>query len=112
MKNLDLFRKLSEETRQQTFLGGFMTLISVSVIIILFFSEFYLFISHEIIKEILIDFTDVNKNVNFTIDIYLPKSPCFIITVDIQDVIGSFSSNSRLISKQRIDITGKIIADD
>ncbi|CAG9335288.1 unnamed protein product [Blepharisma stoltei] len=109
MKKLDLFTKTNPDIARQTVLGGIFTIFAFSSMLLLFLFELDSFKYPSISKQITIVPTELAKVVNISIDITIPKSPCLLLTVDWQDIIGSYEEDCKSIHKDRIDEEGKNI---
>lgn len=88
LKALDLFRKTHKDHTQQTFAGGLLTLIALSLMISLFISETQLFFDHTIEKSTVIDQDLDSSLVQININITLPRIPCIPISLDHQDDVN------------------------
>ncbi len=79
--------------------------------IILFFSEFRAFIKVKTSSEMLVDTSHSQELLKINIDLIITKLPCSIISLDVQDVMGTHSLNvhGKLV-KNRVDEKGNLIA--
>lgn len=87
-KGLDMYRKVSTDHTQQTYKGGILTLIVGSLMVFLFFSEFQVFTTHEILKETVISQESSMAQVRVNLDVSLPRSPCMPVSLDQQDDVN------------------------
>ena len=98
LKALDMFRKTHRAHTQQTFAGGLLTLIALSLMVSLFISETQSFLDHTIKKSTVIDQDLDSSLVQININITLPFIPCVPISLDHQDDVN----------KHILDYTGTI----
>ncbi|KAJ1612391.1 ERV41 like membrane associated protein [Cryptosporidium canis] len=81
MKQFDAFSKPIAEFRIKTAFGGYLTVLSIIIMIILFYSElkYYLNITRK--DEVTVDQISTNKNINLKMQLEFPKLPCDIVGV-------------------------------
>jgi len=79
--------------------------------ILLFISEFRTFIKIKTSSEMLVDTSHSQELLKINMDIIISKLPCSIISLDVQDVMGTHSLNvhGKLV-KNRVNKNGKFIA--
>jgi hypothetical protein len=79
--------------------------------VLLFISEFKAFIKIKTSSEMLVDTSHSQELLNINMDIIVTKLPCSIITLNVQDVMGTNSLNvhGKLV-KNRVDQYGKFIS--
>lgn len=79
--------------------------------ILLFISEFRSFIKVKTSSEMLVDTSHSQELLKINMDIILTKLPCSIISLDVQDVMGTHSLNVHgKLTKNRVDKYGNQIA--
>lgn len=88
IRGLDLFRKVSSDHSYQTLNGGIITLLTFTIMVILFVSETDAFFKNTIRKETLVDQDSDTSSVQLNIDITLPYTPCHPISLDQQDDVN------------------------
>ncbi|KAK9170978.1 Endoplasmic reticulum vesicle transporter family protein [Cryptosporidium meleagridis] len=83
MKQFDAFSKPISEFRIKTAFGGYLTILSIIAMIILFYSElkYYLNITRK--DEVTVDHLSSNRNINLRMQLEFPKLPCDILGVRI-----------------------------
>ncbi|KAJ1421187.1 endoplasmic reticulum vesicle transporter-domain-containing protein [Ochromonadaceae sp. CCMP2298] len=88
IKNIDAFPKAFDDFRVKTSAGGLVSIISVLIMAILFFSEMSFFLHTETVDHLYVNGTRSNKlNVDF--DISFHNIPCNLLSVDVLDDTGS-----------------------
>lgn len=89
LKSLDFFRKLPNDIETSSVSGGFFSVLAIICGLLLFLSEYRLFATEEVIKEMIIDndqaTTTMRVNINFT----FLKVPCLGLGLDQEDEIGN-----------------------
>ncbi|VDK27136.1 unnamed protein product [Gongylonema pulchrum] len=88
IKEFDAYTKPLEDFRVRTFAGGTVTLISGAVILFMFISETYFFLSVDIVEQLYVDSTPAEQRVDVHFDVTFPRLPCSVITVDVMDLSG------------------------
>ncbi|KAH8740707.1 ERV41 like membrane associated protein involved in vesicular transport [Cryptosporidium ryanae] len=81
MRQFDAFSKPISELRVKTAFGGYLTILSTIIIVILFYSElrYYLNISRK--DEVTVDKVLQDENISLKIQLEFPKIPCDIVGV-------------------------------
>ena len=109
-RKFDVYTKPIDDCRVKTSFGGLITLISYTVIIILFITETISFMSVEIVEQLYVDSTNSDMRVDINFDITFNKLSCYYVTVDVMENSGESQNDiEHDISKQRLDSTGQII---
>ncbi|KAL1244503.1 Endoplasmic reticulum-Golgi intermediate compartment protein [Trichinella spiralis] len=93
MRRLDAYSKPVEDFRIRTAFGGTVTLISSVVIGILFFNELMIYLSTEIVEELLVDTTVGDARLKINFDIVFPAMACTFLSVDAMDASGQFQND-------------------
>ncbi|KAJ3451369.1 endoplasmic reticulum-golgi intermediate compartment protein [Anaeramoeba flamelloides] len=83
----DAYPKTEKQNRIQTVSGGAMTLISILLIMILFFNELNLYLSKHYQQNLKVDLSR-GGGVSINIDLTLPRASCDSIHIDVLDVSG------------------------
>jgi len=110
IKSFDVYRKLPKDYLQPTFIGAVLSVISISLMIILFISEFRSFINIKTSSEMLVDTSHSQDLLKINIDIVLNKLPCSIVSLDVQDMMGNHAVNIHgKLLKNRVDRNGGFI---
>ncbi|CAG9314954.1 unnamed protein product [Blepharisma stoltei] len=111
IKGLDLFRK-SIGISEQTSLGGIITLIALSSMGILFFSEISYYFENTINKETMIDQDRGAKLLPINLNITLFRSPCLTVSLDQLDSLGNHVVDvGGALTKTRLDKNGNRITE-
>lgn len=87
-----------------------MSLLTIVLLALLLLSEFSSYWNPELVSDLQVDVSSSSEKININIDIDLPKLSCHIISVDVEDVIGSHIVDFEGSLKKRvIDQNGKIL---
>jgi len=92
-KSLDVYRKLPSDYLQPTYSGATLSIISTVIMVMLFLSELRSYMEIKTSSEMFIDINRGGEKLIINIDITLHRLPCMILSLDIQDVMGSHSVN-------------------
>uniref|UniRef100_A0A7S0MQW3 Endoplasmic reticulum vesicle transporter C-terminal domain-containing protein n=2 Tax=Pyramimonas obovata TaxID=1411642 RepID=A0A7S0MQW3_9CHLO len=87
LKRLDVYPKINEDFFTRTFTGGIITIISSVVMLLLFFSEFWLYLSYQTTNELNVD-TSRGEKLQINIDVTFYNMGCAIISLDAMDISG------------------------
>lgn len=85
MKSFDAFGKPVKEFQVTTACGGYLSLCSVCLILILFLTELRYFLLPETRDEMLIDHNQVHKSLNLSLSVVVPEVPCSLLGVNLLD---------------------------
>ncbi|XP_057976642.1 uncharacterized protein LOC131163855 [Malania oleifera] len=109
LRNLDAYPKINEDFYSRTLSGGVITLVSSLVMLLLFFSEFRLYL-HAVTETKLVVDTSRGGTLRINFDITYPAIPCTILSLDAMDISGEQHFDIRHdITKKRIDAHGNVI---
>jgi len=112
LKRFDAYAKTLDDFRVRTTTGGFVTIISTCVILILFFLELQYYLTTDIEQVLFVD-TSRHEKINITIDIQFPVLPCSYLTVDAMDISGESQTDIiHNLYKTRLDLNGQVIANE
>jgi hypothetical protein len=119
LKSFDVYRKLPKDYLKPTFIGAvckinikyIVSVISITLMVILFMNEFSAFVKIKTTSEMLVDTNVGADKLKINLDVIMKKLPCYIVSLDSQDVMGTHSLNIHgKFIKKRIDKDGKFIA--
>ncbi|XP_062077165.1 uncharacterized protein LOC133782035 [Humulus lupulus] len=109
LRNLDAYPKVNEDFYNRTLSGGVITIVSSLVMLILFFSEFSLFL-HTVKETKLVVDTSRGEILKINFDVTFPVLPCSLLSLDAIDISGEQHLDIRHnIVKKRIDAHGNLI---
>nr|GMD02764.1 endoplasmic reticulum-Golgi intermediate compartment protein 3-like [Ipomoea batatas] len=109
LRNLDAYPKINEDFYNRTLSGGVITLVSSIVMLLLFFSEFRLYL-HTVTETRLIVDTSRGEKLHINFDVTFPAIRCSLVSVDAMDISGEQHLDIRHdIFKKRIDSHGNVI---
>ncbi|KAB1206909.1 Endoplasmic reticulum-Golgi intermediate compartment protein 3 [Morella rubra] len=109
LRNLDAYPKINEDFYSRTFSGGLITLVSLVVMFLLFFSELRLYL-HTVSDTKLVVDTSRGQKLHINFDITFPAVPCSLLSLDAMDISGERHHDIRHdIVKKRIDSHGNVI---
>ncbi|XP_042012525.1 endoplasmic reticulum-Golgi intermediate compartment protein 3-like [Salvia splendens] len=109
IRNLDAYPKINQDFYSRTLSGGFITLTSTIVMILLFISELRLYL-HAVTETKLVVDTSRSERLRINFDVTFPALPCSIVSLDAMDISGEQHLDVRHdITKKRIDALGNVI---
>ena len=112
LKRFDAYAKTLDAFRIRTTSGGFMTIFSSLLILILFLLEFKYYLTIDVNQVLFVD-TSRQEKMNISIDMKFPMLPCSYLTVDAMDVSGDSQTDiEHSLFKTRLDINGMILEND
>jgi len=110
-KSLDVYRKLPSDYLQPTYSGATLSIISTVIMVMLFLSELRSYMEVKTSSEMFIDINRGGAKLVINIDLVLYRLPCMILSLDIQDVMGSHSVNVHgTLHKDFLDQDGKMLS--
>lgn len=112
-KSLDVYRKLPPDFVKPTYSGAMLSIISSILMILLFLNEFASYREIKTSSQMYIDVNRGGDKLTINMDIEVNHMPCSILSIDIQDIMGSHSVNLEgNVMKYRLDKTGKAIGQE
>ncbi|XP_047975419.1 endoplasmic reticulum-Golgi intermediate compartment protein 3-like [Salvia hispanica] len=109
IRGLDAYPKVNEDFYSRTLSGGFITLASSIVMLLLFVSELRLYL-HAVTETKLVVDTSRAERLRINFDVTFPALPCSIVSLDAMDISGEQHLDVRHdIIKKRIDAQGNVI---
>ncbi|KAL1547018.1 endoplasmic reticulum-Golgi intermediate compartment protein 3-like [Salvia divinorum] len=109
IRGLDAYPKVNEDFYSRTLSGGFITLASSVVMLLLFVSELRLYL-HAVTETKLVVDTSRAERLRINFDVTFPALPCSIVSLDAMDISGEQHLDVRHdIIKKRIDAQGNVI---
>jgi len=88
IRRFDIYRKVPKDLTQPTYIGACISLSSVALILYLFTSELYAFLSPTIESVLYVDDPGEQEQLPVNLDITLHELKCDVIGIDIQDDMG------------------------
>ncbi|KAG6446237.1 hypothetical protein O3G_MSEX004352 [Manduca sexta] len=108
-KQLDAYAKTLDDFRVKTATGAAITITSVVVMILLFLSELYVYMSPNISEELFVD-TSRGHKLRINLDITVPTISCSYLVLDAMDSSGEqHLQMDQNIHKRRLDLNGNPI---
>ncbi|PON63859.1 Endoplasmic reticulum vesicle transporter, C-terminal [Parasponia andersonii] len=109
LRNFDAYPKVNEDFYSRTLSGGVITLVSSFVMLLLFFSEFGLYLNTVKETKLVVD-TSRGEILRINFDVTFPVIPCSLLSLDAVDISGEQHLDIRHnIIKKRIDAHGNLI---
>jgi len=109
-KALDVYRKLPSDFVQPTYSGAMLSIISSIIMVFLFVSELRAYTEIKLGSEMYIDVNRGGDKLNININLDMVRLPCSLLSLDVQDAMGSHMLNIRgHLKKMPIDKDGKQI---
>ncbi|CAK80892.1 unnamed protein product (macronuclear) [Paramecium tetraurelia] len=100
LRKLDIYRKLPADLTEPTTAGALISVISTIVIVILFTTELQAYIEVDNSSEMFVDINRGGEQIRVNLDIEFHKFPCDILSLDVQDIMGSHVVN---VEEQRME---------
>lgn len=98
IRRLDLYSKVHDDYRIKTESGGAITLVSLIIMVCLFWSEFSAYLTVELVDHISVD-TTLDKKLPIGLNITFPHLRCDEVSVDTVDSVG----------QNQVDIAGTLV---
>ncbi|MBA0755723.1 hypothetical protein Gogos_021818 [Gossypium gossypioides] len=109
LRHLDAYPKVNEDFYSRTLSGGFITLVSSVVMLLLFFSEIRLYL-HPVVETKLVVDTSRGETLRINFDVTFPAIACSILSLDAIDISGEQNLDVKHdIVKKRLDVSGNVI---
>ncbi|MBA0865998.1 hypothetical protein Goshw_017129 [Gossypium schwendimanii] len=109
LRHLDAYPKVNEDFYSRTLSGGFITLVSSVVMLLLFFSEIRLYL-HPVVETKLVVDTSRGETLRINFDVTFPAIACSILSLDAIDISGGQHLDVKHdIVKKRLDVNGNVI---
>ncbi|KAG8493951.1 hypothetical protein CXB51_011279 [Gossypium anomalum] len=109
LRHLDAYPKVNEDFYSRTLSGGFITLVSSVVMLLLFFSEIRLYL-HPVVETKLVVDTSRGETLRINFDVTFPAIACSILSLDAIDISGEQHLDVKHdIVKKRLDVNGNVI---
>jgi hypothetical protein len=91
LRSVDLYPKTKEEHRIRTVSGALLSLLCLSFIFYLFWSEINAYTTVHTRPDLSVD-TSFGELLRINIDVSFPRLPCILSSIDAMDISGFFSS--------------------
>ncbi|GAX82664.1 hypothetical protein CEUSTIGMA_g10090.t1 [Chlamydomonas eustigma] len=106
LKNLDAYPKINEDFFTKTISGGLVTIVSSIIMILLFLSEFTLYMRPNSVHELSVD-TSRGETISIEVDVTFPFMPCAWLSLDTMDISGELHLDlDHDVYKQRLSASG------
>ncbi|CAE7663626.1 ergic3 [Symbiodinium pilosum] len=110
MKSFDAFARPVQEFQVKTAIGGYISIGSICLVAVLFFSELSYFLTLDTKDEMLIDQSQERKYLNASLDISFSALPCSVLSVNLMDPKqNNVMHVAHEIYKTRLSSTGEVI---
>ena len=119
---MDIFRKLPKDLTEPTFcgaLGKYKTSIIINIVsfactvvlIMLCMAEVGRYMSVQTKSDMLVDISHHDDRLNINVDIEFPRMPCDVLSLDVQDVMGTHVVDmTGSLFKKKISKTGEVLS--
>lgn len=112
LRQFDAYPKTLEDFRIKTYGGAAITIISGTLILILFLSELNYYLTTEVRPELFVD-TSRGERLLINVDVTFPAMPCAYLSIDAMDVAGEQQFDvMHNMAKERLSKEGIPIKDD
>ncbi|XP_042480663.1 endoplasmic reticulum-Golgi intermediate compartment protein 3-like [Macadamia integrifolia] len=109
LRNLDAYPKINEDFYIRTLSGGFITLVSSFIMLLLFLSELRIYL-HTVKETKLTVDTSRGETLRINFDVTFPSLACSLLSVDAMDISGEQHYDIKHdIIKKRVDHLGNVI---
>lgn len=110
-KRFDIFKKMPRDLTEPTIFGALVSIICTVVLVGLTIFEIQNYVRSESHAELVIDTSHRDDFVNINLDIVFEKMPCDVLSLDVQDIMGTHKSDIMGdLKKHRIDKNGKVLS--
>ncbi|XP_043287548.1 endoplasmic reticulum-Golgi intermediate compartment protein 3 isoform X2 [Venturia canescens] len=111
LRQADAYPKTLEDFRVKTFSGAIVTIISSTIMFVLFVSELKDYLTPSINEELFVD-TSRGSKLRINLDVVVPAISCDLLSLDAMDTTGEQHLQiDHNIFKRRLDLSGKPIED-
>ncbi len=108
---LDIFRKMPKDLTEPTFCGALVSFVCTIVLGTLILTEVSRFLTYQTKSDMLVDISHHDDRLNINIDIVFSKMPCDVLSLDVQDVMGTHVVDiAGSLFKKKIDKDGNVIS--
>ncbi|CDW90970.1 UNKNOWN [Stylonychia lemnae] len=105
---LDIFKRVPKDLTEPTFL----TTVCFVILVLLSLSEVTRYLNVETKSDMLVDISHQDQKLNINVDIVFERLPCEVVSLDVQDVMGTHLVDVQgSLVKRRIDRLGNIISE-
>jgi hypothetical protein len=102
---------MPRDLTEPTFCGAIVSIICTFVLVSLTIFEVQSYLRNESHAELVIDTSHRDDFVNVNIDILFPRMPCDIISLDVQDIMGTHKTDVMgELYKIRVDENKKVLS--
>lgn len=109
LRNFDAYPKPLEDARIQTYEGAAISIISIIVMLLLFFMELMDYLKPTITEELFVD-TSRSPHIQINLDIIVSSISCDFLALDAMDTLGEQHLQiDHNIYKRKLDLNGKPI---
>lgn len=107
LMRLDVYRKLPQDLTESTVSGALVSVVAVALMGLLFLSELNSFLTVTTTSEMFVDINRGGELLTINIDLTFTKFPCYLLSLDAQDVLGTHVENIKgSLRKTRLDAKG------
>ena len=92
-KKFDIFKKMPRDLTEPTFCGALVSIVCTFILVSLTVYEVNDYMKANSNAELVIDMSHRDDFVNVNIDITFYKMPCDILSLDVQDILGTHKTD-------------------
>mmetsp|Transcript_28495 Transcript_28495/g.88642 ORF Transcript_28495/g.88642 Transcript_28495/m.88642 type:complete len:365 (+) Transcript_28495:88-1182(+) len=112
LRRFDVYSKVHDDYRVRTKSGGLISLVSIVIMAVLFFSELDSYLTAEVVDHIIVD-TTLNQKLPIGLNITFPHLRCDEVSVDTVDSMGDNQVDvAGGLVKLNLDAQGRLSAGD
>ena len=89
LKQFDIFKKMPKDLTEPTFCGAFVSVVCTIILFALTIYEFQVQLDPTSSSSIVFDETHRDDLIDVNIEIHFPKVPCGVMSLDVQDILGT-----------------------
>uniref|UniRef100_A0A7S1FM79 Thioredoxin domain-containing protein n=1 Tax=Corethron hystrix TaxID=216773 RepID=A0A7S1FM79_9STRA len=106
MSSVDFYRRIPKDLTESTSLGAIMSLVAITIMIVLFVSETYAFLTTNIATSVVLD-PDTTELLRLNFNLTFQDLHCDYASVDVLDSLGTNRQNvTKNVEKWQLDSNG------
>lgn len=110
-KRFDIFKKMPRDLTEPTIFGAIVSIICTVILVGLTIFEVQSYMKSESHAELIIDTSHRDDFVNINVDVTFHRMPCDILSLDVQDIMGTHKTDLMGdLKKNRLSKDGKILS--
>jgi len=104
--SVDFYRRIPKDLTESTSLGAIMSLLALTIMVVLFVSETYAFMTTRLVTSVVLD-PDTSERLRLNFNVTFHDLHCDYASVDVLDSLGTNRQNiTKNVEKWQLDETG------